>query len=234
MIDSDDIRGLPEYVGEGCSGCQKCVAICPGLAITLVDYRQDRDYPTVTIPYEFLGHTIREGDVVTVLDTEGGILGNVEVVKVRAPKMADRAYLVQVTAPREIAKRIAGIRVQEEAVGQPLSHTVGRVQDDAMICRCERVTAGDIRALIRAGIRDMNDIKALTRAGMGACGAKTCTPIIKRLFREEGVPEGQFVESTQRPLFVEVPLGVFAGISVGERPEEAVIIHATDIHEGGV
>ena len=234
IIGGDDIRGLPEYVGEGCSGCQKCVAICPGLAITLVDYRKDRDYPTVTIPYEFLGRTIHEGDAVTVLDTEGSILGNVEVVKARAPKMADRAYLVKVRAPREIAKRIAGIRVQEESVGEPLGHYVGRIQDDAMICRCERVTAGEIRALIRAGIRDMNDIKALTRAGMGACGAKTCTAIIKRLFREEGVPEGQFVESTQRPLFVEVPLGVFAGVSTGERPEETAVVHATDIHEGGM
>ncbi|MDH7487458.1 MAG: FAD-dependent oxidoreductase [Anaerolineae bacterium] len=232
VVPADDIRGLPEYVGEECTGCQRCVAICPGLAITLVDYRQDREYPTVTIPYEFLGHTIHAGDVVTVLDTEGAILGNVEVVKVRAPRMADRAHLVQVRAPREIAKRIAGIRVQEEAVAEPLAHIVGRIEDDAMVCRCERVKAGEIRALIRAGIRDMNEIKALTRAGMGACGSKTCRPIIQRLFREEGVAD--FVESTQRPLFVEVPLGVFAGISVGERPEEAVLVHATDIHEGGV
>ena len=232
VIEGDDIRGLPEYVGQECTGCLRCVAICPGLAITLVDYRQDREYPTVTIAYEFLGRTIHVGDVVTVLDTEGAILGNVEVVKVRAPKMADRAHLVQVRAPREIAKRIAGIRVQEEAVAEPLADSVGRIEDDAMVCRCERVTADEIRALIRAGVRDMNEIKALTRAGMGACGSKTCRPIIQRLFREEGV--ANFVESTQRPLFVEVPLGVFAGISVGERPEEAVIIHATDIHEGGV
>ena len=232
VIEGDDIRGLPEYVGEGCIGCEKCVAICPGLAITLVDYRKDRDYPTVTIPYEFLGHTIHEGDMVTVMDTEGAVLGTVEVIQVRAPRMADRAYLVKVRAPKEIAKRIAGIRVQEEAVGEPLDHYVGRIEDDAMVCRCERVTAGEIRALIRAGVRDMNEIKALTRAGMGACGAKTCTPIIKRLFREEGITE--FVESTQRPLFVEVPLGVFAGVAAGERPEEVTIVHATDVHEGGM
>jgi bacterioferritin-associated ferredoxin len=172
--------------------------------------------------------------VITVLDTEGAILGNVEVVKVRAPRMADRAYLVKVRAPREIAKRIAGILVQEESVGEPLGHYVGRIEDDAMVCRCERVTAGEIRALIRAGIWDMNDIKALTRAGMGACGAKTCTPIIRRLACEEGVPPDQFVESTQRPLFVEVPLGVFAGVSPGRRPEEETVVHATDMHEGGM
>jgi len=232
---SGDIRALPEYVGEGCTGCAQCVAICPGLAITLVDYRQDPDYPTVTVPYEFLSETIHERDVVTVLDTEGTVLGHVEVVKVRAPRFADRALLVRVRAPREYARYIAGIRVQEPAVTKPLARYVERMADDEVVCRCERVTAGEIRALIRAGVRDMNHIKGVTRAGMGACGGKTCTNLIKQLFREEGVPLEQVTESTRRPLFVEVPLGAFAGIVTGEGlAEESPVVHATDAHEGGL
>ncbi|MBE9508677.1 MAG: FAD-dependent oxidoreductase [Chloroflexi bacterium] len=238
---SDDIRGLPEYVGEDCTGCAQCVAICPGLAITLVDYRKDPERPIVTVPYELSSETIHEGDAVTVLDTEGAILGNVEVVKVRTPKFADRALLVRVRAPREIAKLIAGIRVQQPWATEPLEVAVERIADDAdvddvgVVCRCEQVTAGEIRALIRAGIRDMNHIKAVTRAGMGACGAKTCTNLIKRLFREEGIPLAQVTENIRRPLFVEVPLGVFAGVATGEGPaEEAPVVHATDVHEGGL
>lgn len=235
VIEGDDILGLPEYVGEGCIGCEQCVAVCPGLAVTLVDYRKDPDYPTVTVPYEFPPETIHEGDVATVLDTEGMILGNVEVVKIRAPKFADRALLVRLRASREIAKRIAGIRVQEPWVAQPMPHYVGRIADDEIVCRCERVKAGEIRALIRSGIWDMNHIKAVTRAGMGACGGKTCSNLIKRLFREEGVPLDRITENTQRPLFVEVPLGVLAGVVTGEGlAEEAPVVHATDAHEGGL
>jgi sarcosine oxidase, subunit alpha len=235
VIEGDDILGVPEYIGEGCIGCEKCVAICPGLALTLVDYRKDREYPTVTVPYEFPPDTIQEGDVVTVLDTEGEVLGNVEVVKVRAPKFADRALLVRVRSARDIAKRIAGIRVQEPWEVESARHYVGRVADDEVVCRCERVTAGEIRALIRAGVRDMNHIKAVTRAGMGACGGKTCSNLIKRVFREEGVPLDQVTENTQRPLFVEVPLGVLAGVVTGEGPvEESPVVHATDVHEGGL
>ncbi len=83
--------------------------------------------------------------------------------------------------------------------------------DDTIICRCERVTAGEIRAMIRGGSRDISEIKAVTRACMGACGAKTCTPLIHRLFREEGFPDAEVVDQLKRPLFMEVPLGAFAG-----------------------
>ena len=235
VMEGDDIRALPEYIGEDCIGCEQCVAICPGLAITLVDYREDAEHPIVTIPYEFSSQTIHEGDVVTVLDTEGAVLGDVEVVKVRKPKFSDRALLVRVQVPREGAKLIAGIRVQESDVVEPMDHPVERIADDEIICRCERVTAGEIRALIRAGVRDMNHIKGVTRAGMGACGGKTCTTLIKRLFRTEGVPLDQVVESTQRPLFVEAPLGCFAGVAAdGETIEEIPVTHATDVHEGGM
>jgi|YNPNPStandDraft_1061719.scaffolds.fasta_scaffold00238_9 NADPH-dependent 2,4-dienoyl-CoA reductase/sulfur reductase-like enzyme/Fe-S-cluster-containing hydrogenase component 2/bacterioferritin-associated ferredoxin len=235
VIEGDDIRGLPEYVGRGCTGCARCVSICPGLAITLVDYREDPDFPTVTIPYELLADTVHRGSWVTVLDTEGTELGKVEVIDVRAPRFADRALLVKVRASRRIARYIAGIRVQEPQCTQPLHAWVERMADDEVICRCERVTAGTIRSLIRAGIRDMNHIKGVTRAGMGACGGKTCTGLIRQLFREEGIPPEQVTESTKRPLFMEVPLGAFAGVITGERPGmEAAPEHATDAHEGGL
>ncbi|MFZ5919259.1 MAG: FAD-dependent oxidoreductase [Chloroflexota bacterium] len=214
-IDENDIRRLPEFIGEqvgkACVGCEKCVTICPGLAITLVDYRQDVDAPTVTIAYEFLRESIHVGDVVTVLDAGGQTLGNVEVTGVRAIKAFDRTLAVRVSAPRAYAGRIAGIRVQEQQVAEPMDHYVERLTDDTIVCRCERVTAGELRALIRQGYRDINEIKAVSRAGMGACGAKTCTALIHRLFRDEGIPLDEVVDQAHRPVFVEVPLGVFAG-----------------------
>jgi Fe-S-cluster-containing hydrogenase component 2/thioredoxin reductase/bacterioferritin-associated ferredoxin len=216
-IDENDIRSVPQFIaeqlGKRCIGCEKCVTICPGLAITLVDYRKDAQMPTVTIPYEFLRETIKPGDSVTVLDVEGEPLGKVEVTRVRAAKANDRTVLVQVSAPREAATRIAGIRVQEEWVAEPMDHNVERLSDDTVVCRCERVTAGEIRALMRRGYRDVNEIKAVTRAGMGSCGSKTCATLIRRLFRDEGIPDAEVTEGTRRPLFMEVPLAVFAGVA---------------------
>jgi len=214
-MNPNDIRDLPEYIGdraeEKCTGCERCVTICPALAITLVDHRKDPEFPTVTIPYEFLKDSISIGDRVLVLDVEGEALGEVEVVGVRAIARNDRTILVKVKAPREYAQRISGIRVQEPWVSKAMEESVTRISDDTIICRCERVTAGEIRDLIRKGFRDMNEIKAVTRAGMGACGGKTCTLLIQRLFREEGVAMDEVTDNVTRPLFMEVPLGVFAG-----------------------
>lgn len=234
-IEGDEVLGLPEFVGDACDGCEKCVAICPGLAITLVDFRKDQANPTVVIPYEFSAKTIKKGDHVTVLDSEGAVLGNVEVTRVRAPKDADHALLVRVTAPADIAPRIAGIRVQEPWQAEQVDAFAPSIGDDEIVCRCERVTAGELRKLIRSGIRDMNHLKAVTRCGMGACGGKTCPNLIKRLFREEGVPLDQVTDLTRRPLFMEVPLGAFAGVVSGEAPiKDVPRRHATDAHEGGM
>jgi sarcosine oxidase, subunit alpha len=216
FIEEQDIRKNPNYIasqlGKECTGCEKCVTICPGLAITLVDQRSPDGVAQVTIPYEFGKEAVAKGDWVTVVDTQGSILGNVEVVRVRSAKVTDRTVLVKVDAPKEIAVRIAGIRVQSPFASQQLEEVIERFTDDALVCRCERVTLSEIKAVIRGGSRDINEIKALTRAGMGACGSKTCSSLIWRAFRDLGIPLSEVTGNVIRPLFMEVPLGMFAGV----------------------
>ncbi len=84
--------------------------------------------------------------------------------------------------------------------------------DDVVVCRCERVTLGEIRKVIKDGVRDMNQLKAILRTGMGSCGGKTCGPLIKSIFRREGIREEEVTPYTERPLVAEVPMGLFAGV----------------------
>lgn len=218
FIDQKDIRSVPTFLGDGfcCEVCEQCVAGCPGLAITLVDYRNNKDLPIISIPYEFNRDPIQENDVVMTMDTEGKPLGEYEVMSVHTIPSSDRTLVVHLQAPKDVATRIAGIRMQESQITHPMDHYVQHLDDDMIVCRCERVNAGEIRSLIHQGIRDFNEIKTITRAGMGACGAKTCTSIIKRIFREEGISEEEVTDQTKRPLFMEVPLSIFAGSSKEE------------------
>jgi len=215
-IDGEDIRQRPRLVqqGKSCIGCMKCVSICPGLAVTLVDRRVSPTHPTVTIPLEFASDTLLPGSTVVATNVEGSSLGEHRVLRVIDLPRNDRTALVQVEATPETAAQIAGLRLASPWVGQEAPTDRTPLHDTDIICRCERVTAGEIRRLIQSGLRDVNEIKTLTRAGMGACGGKTCHAMILRLFRECGIPLSDVVEGVPRPLFVEVPLGVFAGISV--------------------
>lgn len=49
-----------------------------------------------------------------------------------------------------------------------------RISDETLVCRCEEVTARDIRQTIVEGCREPNEIKALTRCGMGHCQGRMC------------------------------------------------------------
>ena len=212
-MEGGTITGLPWFDEEkGCIGCLSCVGICPGLAITLVDYRDDPDMPTVTLPYEVWREEVEVGRVVPVLDENGGLLGRYMVEKVVSNPRFPGTLMVQVKMERGAAKKAAGVWLQEITRDPSDLYEKEPLPDEAMICRCERITAGEIREAIRGGIRDMNHLKAVTRAGMGSCGSKTCRPMIQRIFREEGIDLGEVTDRTDRPLFVEVPLGAFAGV----------------------
>lgn len=208
-LDGDTIMDVPVYANDACIGCGRCVSICPGLAITLVDYRKSSDYVEVTIPFEFKEDKIKKGHVVTAVDAEGNWLQDVEVLDVENIKSNNKTLLVKLKASKENAKSIAGIRVQQEK-NTAFDGDIDNIPDDEIVCRCERVTAKEIRKLIREGVHDMNQIKILTRAGMGSCGGKTCKPIIEKMLRQEGVPKEDITVSTDRPLFVEVELEKFA------------------------
>ncbi|MCU0235837.1 MAG: FAD-dependent oxidoreductase [Acidobacteria bacterium] len=211
QLENDPLLGLPRYKGR-CIGCAKCLLICPGLAITLVDYRRDRENPIVTVPYEMSHVPLAVGGKVQAVDIDGNPLGEFEVAAVQQNR-ENLTRLVRLRVPRALAKRVVAFRVQAAADSQPLPTTVAAADGDhaAMACLCERVSAAEVRRLIRSGITDINQIKAVTRAGMGACGGKSCDTLIRSIFRQEGIDPGRIVPGTRRPLFVEVPLGTLAG-----------------------
>ena len=210
--ENDEITGLPYIIDlDACTGCASCIAVCPGLSVTMVDFREDQQHPLVTLPYEVWRERVEVGQKVPVTDIDGAILGYYPVEKVRSRRKYPGTLLVRLKLDKAVAKAAVGIWVQEEQIEPSNIYEKELPPDDAIVCRCERVSAGEIRAAIHSGIRDLNQLKALTRAGMGACGSKTCRPMIWRIFQEEGIDFEMVTDRVDRPLFVEVPIGVFAG-----------------------
>ena len=219
--EGDEITGLPYITDlDACTGCGSCVAVCPGLSMILVDYRDDREHPRVTLPYEIWRDRVEVGQKIPITDVDGAILGYYPVVKISTRKKYPGTLLVQVKVDKKVAKAAMGIWVQEKQIAPSEIYEKQLPPDDAVVCRCERITAGEIKTAIRKGVRDMNQLKALTRAGMGACGSKTCRPMIWRIFEEEGIDLGTVTDRVDRPLFVEVPIGILAGADGGGQLEK--------------
>ncbi|MDP2519581.1 NAD(P)/FAD-dependent oxidoreductase [Shimia thalassica] len=89
--------------------------------------------------------------------------------------------------------------------------------DDAIVCRCEETTAGDLRLAMRNGASDLRHLKAATRAGMGPCQGRMCGLTLANLLSEH---TGQNLD-TIAPLRVRSPikpvtLGELAAL---DRPE---------------
>ncbi len=207
----DLITQLPYFKGEqDCIGCGKCVAVCPGLAVVLIDYRKNKENPLVTFPFELTKQKLEKGQEIFVVSNDKE-LGKYIIHRTRILKEFPKTQLITIKLPSEVAKKAVAIKLYKIKLIEPTDiYQKSFTDDDIIICRCERVSIGEIRKWIRSGVRDFNELKALTKVGMGACGGKTCTPLIEKIFREEGVSIDEITPGTKRPLFIEVPMGIFA------------------------
>lgn len=125
-------------------------------------------------------------------------------------------------AGRSIAARLHGIRPEPaawasvarartrlrafaaavESVYRPPERWADQVTDETVVCRCEEVTAGVVRAAVTdLGAGDLRTVKLLTRAGMGWCQGRVCEPAVAGL---TGCP----LTPARRPFARPVPLGV--------------------------
>lgn len=217
VIKGDPIMGLPEFTGE-CTGCLKCVAACPALAITLVrpDAGEADGTSVVVVPYELDSSSLEKGAEVRTVDFDGNPVGTGKIIRVNKAPGDDKRMLVSIEVPAEQAIDVSALLELEAEEGAMGGGIADSISDDTIVCRCERITAGEIRAEIRAGVLDMNILKATVRTGMGACGGKTCTELILRLYREEGIDIDDVTLPTERPFIAEVPLSVFAGVKGGD------------------
>ena len=91
--------------------------------------------------------------------------------------LADTGHTIDGARSAELQKKLAGIERfrhgLETAFPFP-ADWAAKTPDDTVICRCEEVSAGDIRAVVADGHWEMNRVKAMCRVGMGRCQGRMC------------------------------------------------------------
>jgi thioredoxin reductase len=167
-----------------------------------------------------------DGSLVVVVDaqqrtTVPGLLATGEVTGVGGASLAilegyiagraltdravDPAVLTRVDVHRRFARSM-------HAVHAPRGEWARDLPDAELVCRCEEVTAGEVRDACRElGVDDVRGAKLMTRAGMGLCQGRMCGRAVNDLVaattgrdpdQDEAVRAGGRLPATPVPLSV--------------------------------
>jgi len=98
---------------------------------------------------------------------------------------------------------------------------ITKQDNDTIVCRCEDITLTYIRKVIADGYRTIDEIKRVTRAGMGPCQGRTCRMLIaQELARYYKVPMEEVLMPTFRPLVKPIKMGSFVEAGEARKAEE--------------
>lgn len=194
-----DINDRPVIDFEKCTACGLCVMRCPGLAIFIIDETYSETEASVMLPYEYLPLPMA-GDYVTGLNRSGEPICRAKVINVRTAKIQNKTSLITLAVPKELSMEVRSFNIEDY------------YSDNTIICRCEGVTLGEIRELIRMGYHSLDEIKRISRAGMGPCQGRTCRHLIMQELRTmTGQNMDDMYMSTYRPPSEPIKLKYFAG-----------------------
>ena len=210
----EPITNTPQVDREKCIGCGMCVAACPGLAIFLVDKSYSETEATVSFPFEY-DPLPEEGAEIDALSRAGEYVCKGRVIKVMNPKKNDHTPVVTIAIPKEHADTVRTMRrlkLPEAHEGFRPVEPEGPLDDDVIVCRCEEITAGEIRKAIREDhATTVTEVKRRVRAGMGLCQGRTCGKLVSRIIAEEtGKKMNEIQGSTDRPPVRPVTFGELA------------------------
>lgn len=101
----ENITSLPAVDPEvQCIGCGMCVAACSGQAIFLVNEQYEKEYASITLPYEFLPLP-EKGVEGKALDRSGNEVCRAEVLDIKTSGAFDHTNLLTIKVPVEMAMK---------------------------------------------------------------------------------------------------------------------------------
>jgi bacterioferritin-associated ferredoxin len=150
---------------------------------------------------------------------------------------AERGRLAAIAAVRALSPGVSvadpqAIRqkLQREEMGRAFLDALYRPADalrrpggDTIVCRCEEVTARQVREAADLGCEGPNQMKAFLRCGMGPCQGRLCGLTVTELIaeRRETTP-AEVGYWRLRPPVKPITLGELASLPISEAERKAV------------
>ncbi len=172
----------PEIDYEKCTGCMQCVSHCPGLAIFGYDTRKQNLF----LPVEY---EVEEGAEVWLVDDNGKKQGEGIIEKVlKKPTKTNVARVKAGGMENDALLNITGFIVKENYPEEIDFKQEPECESETYVCHCEDVSLDELLSAI--GDRkyiSVDEVKHITRLGMGPCRGKRCIPRLRMKLREKGI-----------------------------------------------
>ena len=172
----------PEIDYEKCTGCMQCVSHCPGLAIFGYDTRKQNLF----LPVEY---EVEEGAEVWLVDDNGKKQGKGIIEKVlKKPTKTNVARVKAAGMENDALLNITGFIVKENYPEEIDFKQEPECESETYVCHCEDVSLDELLSAI--GDRkyiSVDEVKHITRLGMGPCRGKRCIPRLRMKLREKGI-----------------------------------------------
>lgn len=182
-IQKSSTSSVPIIDYEKCIGCMECVTHCPGLAI--FGYNLSKNW--VFLPIE---HFAEEGAEVFLVNNQGKKVGEGIIEKITRKENKTHLARVKVTTlSGEDLTQARGMIVKSQ-YPEPLHIDEGTdtQKGHTYICHCEEI---EVDKLLEAvGSRQMitvDELKHITRIGMGPCRGTRCIPRVRQILRKHNI-----------------------------------------------
>lgn len=214
---------VPRIDFDKCIGCMQCVHQCPGLAI--FGYQFNKNWLFLPIEYK-----ANEGVEVYLVNNNGEKVGEGVIEKIlKSDNKTNVARVKPTNLEGEELLKVRGFIVKEN-YPEPLKLLkLGQPHDaKSYICHCEDVTVEKLLTVIGdRKVISSDELKHISRIGMGACRGNRCVPRARTLLRAYGIEV--LGEPTPRgPMSNLVNLGEM----VNKNREERVILPETTPGKG--
>lgn len=161
------------------------------------------------------------------LNRAGEFVCRGKVIRVMNPPQNDHTPVVTIAIPKEYTDTVRTMgRLNLEDTDRTFRKAEGDeiIDDEMLVCRCEEITAGEIRKAVREYEgTSVTEIKRRVRAGMGLCQGRTCGKLVTRIIQEELGKKADEVEpATSRPPVRPITFGELAGEEGGRTDEQGV------------
>ncbi len=200
-ISKPTTSSTPTVDYDKCIGCMECVNHCPGLAI--FGYNMQKHWCFLPVEYE-----VSEGVEVYLVDNNGRPIGEGVVEKVLKKENKTNVARVHVARVDGQMTDVKGFILKDRypsalaTAGCPQS-----AKEPTYICHCEDIT--DAQLLEAVGDRkyiSVDELKHITRMGMGPCRGKRCIARARQFLRSHGI-ELTGDATPRAPLSNQVSLG---------------------------